>query len=64
MSFRICLLQVDPLGIQGSVLHYSLIIALVGSAFLIFLHLWRKGRLDMDEGPKIQMLKDEEHKNG
>lgn len=57
------LLQFDLLGVQGSILHYSLIIAMVGSAFLIFLHLRRKGRLDMDEEPKLQMLKDEESLN-
>jgi hypothetical protein len=50
-------------GVCGSFVHYALIIALVGSAFLIFLYLWKKGRLDMDEDPKIQMLKDDESKD-
>jgi hypothetical protein len=50
-------------GVCGSFVHYALIIALVGSAFLIFLYLWKKGKLDMDEDPKIQMLKDDEPKD-
>ena len=40
--------------------HYALVIAFVGSAFLIFLYLWGKGRLDMDEGPKFQMMQEDE----
>ncbi len=54
------LMVLDGIGIYGSVLHYSLIIAFVGSAFLIFLYLWRKGRLDMDETPKEIMMRDDE----
>lgn len=51
---------VDLGGIYGSTLHYGLIIAFVGSAFLIFLYLWRKGKLDMDEEPKFQMMQENE----
>lgn len=47
----------DCFGIYGYVLHYSLILFLVGSAFFIFSYLWYKGRLDMDEEPAIEMLK-------
>jgi len=50
---------IDSFGVYGSALHYGLIIAFVGSAFLIFLYLWRKGRLDMDEDASIQMMKDD-----
>jgi len=50
----------DGAGIVGSLFHYGLIIALVGSAFLIFVYLWKKGRLDMDEEPKIQMMEPDE----
>jgi hypothetical protein len=49
----------DSYGIYGSALHYSLIIAFVGSAFMIFLYLWQQGRLDMDEGPSLQMMHEE-----
>jgi O-antigen/teichoic acid export membrane protein len=51
---------IDGAGIYGSIMHYALVIAFVGSAFLIFLYLWKKGRLDMDEKPKFQMMQDEE----
>lgn len=44
----------------GSFTHYSLVIAFVGAAFIIFLYLWKKGKLDMDEEPKITMMHDEE----
>lgn len=50
-------------GVCGNFIHYGLIITLVGSAFLIFLYLWKKGKLDMDESPKIQMLEDDESKD-
>jgi len=48
---------IDVNGECGSLVHYAFVIALVGSAFLIFLYLWRKDRLDMDEEPKHTMLK-------
>lgn len=48
------------MGIQGLMLHYSLVIALVGSAFLIFIYLWKKGKLDMDEEAKYTMMKQDE----
>lgn len=47
----------------GSIAHYALIVALVGSAFLIFLYLWKKGKLDMDEEPKHRMMQDEREMN-
>lgn len=48
--------MLDGAGAYGSLLSYSLTIAVVGSAFLIFIHLWYQGRLDMDEEPKLQMM--------
>ena len=51
----------DGIGIQGLYFHYGLVIALIGSAFLIFLYLWRKERLDMDESPKYQMISEDSH---
>jgi hypothetical protein len=51
---------IDIPGIYGSMLHYMLVIAFVGSAFMIFIYLWHKGRLDMDEEPKLQMMRDDE----
>ncbi len=50
----------DSGGIYGAYLHYGLIILMVGSAIIIFLYLWYKGRLDMDEEPKLQMMCEKE----
>lgn len=51
---------VDQGGIYGTALHYCMIFIFMGSALFIFLYLWRKGRLDIDEEPKMQMMRDEE----
>lgn len=51
----------DSSGICGGIFHYSLILAFMGSALLSFVYFWSKGRLDMDEAPKIQMMNDEEN---
>jgi len=50
----------DETGVYGSILHYALIFFFVGGAFIIFIYLWRKGRLDMDEEAKYQMMNDDE----
>lgn len=50
---------IDNYGVYGSALHYGLVIAFVGSAFLIFFYLWGKGRLGIDEDAAIQMMKDD-----
>jgi len=52
----------DTSGIYGSIYHYSFILAFMGSAMLAFVYFWSKGRLDMDESPKIQMMNEEESK--
>lgn len=52
---------VDNFGLYGTLLNYGLTISFVGSAFLLFIYFWKKGRLDMDEDSKIQMLKDDNH---
>lgn len=49
----------DSFGIQGSLFHFAFVGALVGSAFLLFIYFWMKGRLDMDEEPKIRMMEDD-----
>jgi hypothetical protein len=52
--------QLDWSGMYGGILHYSMIIAFSGSALLAFLYFWYKGRLDMDEEPKLEMMRDDE----
>ncbi len=53
----------DGLGIYGHFFHYAIVISLVGSAFLVFISLWRKKRLDLDEEPKYQMMEDDQDDN-
>ena len=55
---------IDAMGVYGNYFHYAMVIAFVGSAFLIFFYLWKKKRLDMDEEPKFQMMQEEEVKKG
>lgn len=51
---------VDGCGVCGSILHYTLFFFLMGSSLLAFFYFWRRGRLDLDESPKYQMMQDEE----
>lgn len=52
----------DGIGVYGEALQYSMALALIGSAVFVFLYLWYKGKLDMDEQAKMQMYwMDEQH---
>jgi hypothetical protein len=53
--------MIDGIGVYGSILHYALLIAIVGSTLFIFIYLWCKGRLDMDESAKDQMMKGDDY---
>lgn len=57
---QVFLAVLDGGGVYGHFYASSFLVALLGSAVLIFIYLWRKDRLDMDEDPKFQMLKDDE----
>ena len=57
------LLIIDGIGVYGNFLHYGIVMSLVGSAFLIFIYLWKSKRLDMDEEPKFQMMQDEQEED-
>ena len=46
----------DGGGVYGSIFYYSMTIAYVGSAFFIFIYLYRAGKLNMDESPKNEMM--------
>lgn len=52
----------DGGGVYGNAFHYAFIIFFFGSALIIFLYLWSKGRLDMDEEPKMQMMEEERNR--
>jgi len=49
----------DGTGLYGSLIHSSFAFFFFGGALLIFCFLWKKGGLDMDEGPALHMLIDE-----
>lgn len=48
---------IDGEGVYGTFLTYGMTFAFVGGAFIFFVYLWWNGRLDMDEEPKMQMMK-------
>jgi hypothetical protein len=54
------IIEQDPNGITGSLLHYSLVLFFVLGALVILLYLWKNGRLDMDEEPKYEMMRESE----
>ncbi len=50
----------DPSGVYGSVMSYAMTVFFAAGAFMIFIYLWVKGRLDLDEDAKDQMMKQRE----
>jgi hypothetical protein len=48
---------IDGFGVYGNYVHYGIVVFFVGSALLIFIYLWKKERLDMDEEASFQMMK-------
>ena len=53
----------DPSGVYGSIMSYALTIFFAAGAFMIFVYLWMKGRLDLDEDAKEQMMRHREEFN-
>lgn len=49
--------HLDGFGIYGLILHYSAVCTIVGGTFIVFIYLWAKGLLNMDEEAKNQMMK-------
>lgn len=54
----------DGLGIYGTLWHYSMLFALIGSTLLVFIYLWSKGSLGIDEEAKDQMMRFKEQGDG
>ena len=56
---------IDGIGALGNYMHFGLVSCLVGSAFLIFMYLWKKGKLDMEEDAKYEMMRSDvpQHEN-
>lgn len=50
---------IDGEGVYGTFLTYGLTASFAGGAFVMFLYFWWKGRLDMDEEPKLQMMQND-----
>lgn len=49
----------DSFGYFGLIMDYSMIVFFSGGAFILFLYLWKKGRLNFEEDAKFEMLNDE-----
>lgn len=52
--------MIDGIGVHGFVLHYALLFAFFGSSLIVFLYLWKKKRLDMDEKPKYSLFDEDD----
>ena len=52
--------MIDGEGVYGFALHYTLLFAMFGGSLMVFLYLWRKKRLDMDEEPKYTLFFEED----
>ncbi|CRX37518.1 hypothetical protein [Estrella lausannensis] len=52
------LLSLDGAGFLGSMAIFSIMLLFFGTALLLFICLWWKGRLDMDDEPARRMLDD------
>lgn len=55
--------NVDGIGVYGNFLHWAMILFFMGSAMMVFVYFWRRGRLDMDEEPKWEMMQTDEEKH-
>lgn len=62
MRLIIAQASLDGIGIYGQVLHWTMIIALMGSAFLAMLYFWKKGLIDWGESSKFEMLQQDDFK--
>lgn len=51
----------DGVGFIGNLLEYASVVALGGSALLVFFYLWRKDRLSMDQEPAITMMQNDDY---
>lgn len=53
-------MNLDSFGIYGMVINYTLLFIYTGGALILFLYFWWNKRLDMDEEPKLQMMKEKD----
>lgn len=50
---------IDGWGSSGLILDYALVLFFTGGALLLFIYLWSKKRLNLEEDPKFTMLEDD-----
>lgn len=55
------MIDVDAWGFAGLILDYALIFFFTLSALVLFIYFWWNRKLDFDEGPKFQMLVEEDY---
>ncbi len=53
---------IDETGVYAILLNYTIVFFFVGGALILFVYLWWKGRLDLDEKPKYDMMKSDEER--
>jgi hypothetical protein len=53
--------QFDGVGAYGTYMGYAFRLFFGGSALIFFLYLWKKGKLNMDEDPKLMMLSHQDY---
>lgn len=51
----------DGVGFIGNVFELALVVAIVGSASLVFFYLWRQNRLDFDQEAALNMVQADDH---
>lgn len=61
MNFLLSTFQFDGSGAYGTYMGYGFRFFFGGTALLFFLYLWRRGKLDMDESPKMSMLSNQDY---
>ncbi len=50
-------MTLDAGGVYGQYFHYAGALFFTGAAFILFFYFWSKGKLDMDEEAKEQMMR-------
>ncbi len=55
------MIEIDAWGFSGLVFDYAFVFFMTISALFMFLYFWWNRKLDFDEGPKYQMLREDEY---
>ncbi len=60
MQASLAAVNLDGGGVHGYVAFYTMVLFLFGSAVILFSYFYYNKQLDMDEEPKLEMLREEE----